>query len=115
MAELTPEEIVEEAQRMSLSYERQIKNQRDSITRLLVDPDAATEIAQLNELLAKEQGRVAELEEYISRSTTSTLQVDTEDATDEDPAVTKTGETDEDEPFIPPTSLYRPVKSLPSL
>lgn len=109
------DDVVQRATRMAELYDQKIKNQRDSITRLLDNPDAAAEIAQLNELLAKAQARIQELEEYIGASSSSELEVVTKQAAPLDPAESGEGETGHDSDWKPPVDLYRPVKSLPPL
>lgn len=109
------DDLLKRATEMAELYDRKIALQRESIGRLLDNPDAAAEIAQLNELLAKAQAKIAELEEYIGGSSSSELEVVTKKAEDPDPAETGEGETGHDSDWKPPVDLYRPVKSLPPL
>jgi hypothetical protein len=108
----TRNQLIEQAQKMALRYQDQIKNQRDSLTRLLEDPDAVAEIAQLNELLAKAQERIRDLEAHINSSSTTEMEIVTKDVIPDDPAEVKADEVGPPVEWTPPVDLYRPVKTL---
>ena len=112
--ELTRAEILERGRKQAAGYETRIQNQKDAIGRLLHDPDAAAEVVRLLEELSKAHDRVRELEEYISGSSSSSLEIITKEPIPDDPAELKTDEAPE-LPWKPPVDPHRPTTTLPSL